>query len=402
MHSRRGVRKAFTLVELLVVITIIAILIALLLPAVQAAREAARRIACNNQLKQIGIAVHNYMTANRVFPPGTVTGSAALGGQNFILGTTSIWAPSGEAFPAANGRHGTSWILRILPYLESGSIAANWNYTTNVGGTTVINVSNTYYTNSPTTQAPVGTAAAPLGLASTDIKGLYCPTRRNQIRPGVDDIESTGGTDILPNTPAAGRPWKGGGTDYGGCVGRHYAYDSTAATHIPKDPGLAVNVVFNPGWTVVNAIYQVPGATAAATEGSLPRWGIFGQINSSATPAAVRDGMSNTIMTGELQRIVSIPTGGSLVFLSHDGWAVGGDATGFTTGFGGPNVTFGSPPAPVGMMNNGMFQSPGSEHNGGANFGLGDGSVTFLQTTIDQNIFALMGSMNDKVAASPP
>src|SRR5579862_6692166 len=63
-------RKGFTLIELLVVIAIIAVLIALLLPAVQAAREAARRTQCRNNLKQIGLAAHNYHDVNKMFPLG--------------------------------------------------------------------------------------------------------------------------------------------------------------------------------------------------------------------------------------------------------------------------------------------------------------------------------------------
>src|SRR6266481_4239638 len=80
-HRRRG----FTLIELLVVIAIIAVLIALLLPAVQAAREAARRAQCINNLKQIGIAMHNYHDVIGTLPPGFRAGSVDGTWQMFIL-----------------------------------------------------------------------------------------------------------------------------------------------------------------------------------------------------------------------------------------------------------------------------------------------------------------------------
>jgi prepilin-type N-terminal cleavage/methylation domain-containing protein len=90
-----GDRRGFTLVELLVVIAIIGILIALLLPAVQAAREAARRAQCSNNLKQIGLAILNYESAQTVFPPG------------------GLYRSSG---------YGHSWWVRMLPYVEQEQI----------------------------------------------------------------------------------------------------------------------------------------------------------------------------------------------------------------------------------------------------------------------------------------
>jgi prepilin-type N-terminal cleavage/methylation domain-containing protein len=95
---KRGCRNGFTLVELLVVIAIIGILVALLLPAVQAAREAARRMACTNNLRQLALAVQNYESVYRVFPPGTIE-------------------PSGPIRSVPQGYH-HNWISQILPFIE--------------------------------------------------------------------------------------------------------------------------------------------------------------------------------------------------------------------------------------------------------------------------------------------
>ncbi len=105
---RKKSRHGFTLIELLVVIAIIAVLIALLLPAVQAAREAARRSQCVNNLKQIGLAMHNYHSSVNSFPL-----TAAI--LPYTVGATATWS---------------NWSAQamLLPYMEQSSVSSNCNF----------------------------------------------------------------------------------------------------------------------------------------------------------------------------------------------------------------------------------------------------------------------------------
>ena len=137
-ENRRRVRTdGFTLIELLVVIAIIAVLIALLLPAVQAAREAARRIQCTNNLKQLGLAMHNYESSNGVLPPQMV-----------------LTFNSAGAVASGSRRWGAS--SRITPYLELGTLYNAINYTNK--------------TSDPSNATAV----------STQLKVFLCPSEVNQ------------------------------------------------------------------------------------------------------------------------------------------------------------------------------------------------------------------------------
>jgi prepilin-type N-terminal cleavage/methylation domain-containing protein len=109
-------KRGFTLIELLVVIAIIAILVSLLLPAVQQAREAARRTQCRNNLKQIGIALHNYLDATRVFPPGYVDRN---GNPN--------------STPDNDLGTGWGWAAFLLPYMDQGNVYDQINFNLGVG-----------------------------------------------------------------------------------------------------------------------------------------------------------------------------------------------------------------------------------------------------------------------------
>jgi prepilin-type N-terminal cleavage/methylation domain-containing protein/prepilin-type processing-associated H-X9-DG protein len=356
LYFARGRRSGFTLKELLVVIVVIGVLMAILIPAVQMGREATRRCHCCDMTMQVSSAVHNYAQANQSqFPPGTICSSKPTQPGNQY----DVWGEAGNAEP---GNHGTSFLLRILPFIEEDALLKVWASGRAGSGTTA---------GCWSPAANIGTEDAP-GPAVTNIY-LYCPSRRNGLR------WQDGKMMLSPE-------WTGGGTDYGGCVGRHAAFtletgynQCDATTH------------YKPEYCPTH-----PQSGVAIENTAKSRLGIFGKVNESTTFGQVRDGTSNTIMIGELQRITDITPG------SKDGWSVGGPATLFTTGAlvkrDESTLTFVDSPTSGRLSNNGFFGSPGSEHPGGANYGLGDGSVRFFTDSMDPSILTLMGSMADGLA----
>ena len=145
----------FTLIELLVVIAIIAVLIALLLPAVQAAREAARRAQCTNNMKQLGLALHNYHDSVGAFP------------SSFWRNTINNLSVTGTSGPVDNNnRH--SWITMILPFIEQNPVYNAMNFQLAVGGTMTAIAGQTV----PSVDCGKANATA----AMTPINGFMCPT----------------------------------------------------------------------------------------------------------------------------------------------------------------------------------------------------------------------------------
>lgn len=299
----RRERKGFTLVELLVVIAIIGVLVGLLLPAVQAAREAARRMQCTNNLKQLGLASHNYHDVHRKFPYGSYLDKSAGGS------ISSQWG----------------WSVMLMPYIEQGNMFNQ------------LNVGPQYFEQAA--NDPVR-----LVLLKTPLPAFICPS----------DAEA----GVNRNRPFLRKA--GGGV----CNGMRLAAD----TEFAKSNYMGCN-------------------------GNRDNDGIFDSgANRIIGIRDITDGTTNTIMIGERssrrfakQTVAQGPWAGIWAGqeLSCDGitnvWCLLGK-TEYQMNSGKHSQAAGSTTA-----TDSALIAFGSQHTGGANFGLADGSVRFISETVDWN-----------------
>jgi prepilin-type N-terminal cleavage/methylation domain-containing protein len=287
--------RGFTLVELLVVIAIIGILVGLLLPAVQAAREAARRMQCTNNLKQIGLAIHNYESAAKLLPR-----SHHLSNE---LG----------------------WTVAILPYMEQTSLYNLFNQ--NQGSYTMVGKND------------------PHGL--TRMPGYLCPS---------SPVET-----MLLNAP----------------------HNVNQPDRIPMNTGVAPFTTHyyglnGPRGTDPNG-GTYPLQSTATHEGVATAGTGMLQWVQNTKMANVTDGLSNTIMIGEMSW-VSQKFG-----TRYRTWLRGG-GNGFSVAARNVVRTINA-----GLVANALVpyndMPMGSMHTGGANFANGDGSVRFISQSIDFNLY---------------
>jgi prepilin-type processing-associated H-X9-DG protein len=348
------------LIELLVVIAIIGVLIALLLPAVQAAREAARRAQCTNNLKQIGIAIHNYHDQMGAFPPGGMT-------QN------------GDPWGATSSY--LSWRAVILPQMEGTNVynAINVNIQTWGGGTD---------------------AGAMFTAWKTVNNTWLCPSDPNN-RGG---LRSSSGPDGQypagnpPIDPATGQPTTVVPvSNYAGSFGDNYAggplngglpwetYGCPTVTLPAGKPRIGYDGFWGTDFTCG---FARPGGTLR---------GFFDYRTLQFVKIAdVVDGTSNTIMAGEV-----LPDRAADSNFYHGN----GSTAGTTVPLNWNSNTYPSSAAnclfqwqnstaPLGCRYSAAAKGFVSWHPGGASFLFGDGSVKFLKQTISLPTYCALGSKN--------
>jgi prepilin-type N-terminal cleavage/methylation domain-containing protein/prepilin-type processing-associated H-X9-DG protein len=348
-------RQGFTLIELLVVIAIIAVLIALLLPAVQAAREAARRASCVNNLKQIGLALHNYEQANSCFPPGglpVVTATAPTTAQNASFSAHARllqFAEQGAIFNAMNFSYGcfnsvdtygnasnsTACKTRLAMYLCPSDTPPSWNVG-RVTGQSYPAPGNSYF-------ASLGsTLEFDAGQTSGPPNGMF-PHRGPAI--GLRDIQ-----DGSSNTIAFGE-WRMG-------------TGSTSIVSIGSD--IVWMNSFPTGVTRNTATVNLPLANA---NNNMIKW---------YTQCAAMETVANA---------------GSRYANQGEDWAF--SLPGYTMG----NINMAPNPKGPGCMtmkpgtqDSGGIFGLASRHSGGANAVFCDGSVKFLKDSVSMTTMWALGS----------
>jgi len=350
-------RRGFTLIELLVVIAIIGVLIALLLPAVQSAHEAARRAQCTNNLKQIGIALHNYHDIHSVFAPANAN--------------------------ALSNR--ISWRGLVLPYIEGNTTHNSVNFDLRFRDANNGHAFTAYF------------AIADVWLCPSDGE------RDGSVRPWLQNTDygapnPMGQTGQPPINPATGlRPPVVPISDYAGSFGDNYVIGPLQNPQGPWETPWSVTTLTTGQRRIGHNGYW--GTRRGGADGSTPNSGgtlrgYFDYEGQQAGINSTKDGTSNTILVGEI-----LPY--QMADMSF--WDTTGQQAGTTVpiNFDSNRLQAGGPDCPIGFglgtfgcRFHYSYKGFKSEHPGGANFLFADGSVHFLKETIDLATYCALGSRN--------